>query len=104
MIKTILGVSILFIFIFFFATPLSAGLNDFHYRIIKVAFINGYIRALESDLDKIKFVKDHLREMKEYVYLEADKYMKEVNRLNVNIYKEKEMKSPSESYRSMRWW
>jgi len=104
LLKKILGFSILLTFISLFATPLNAGLNDFHFRIIQVAFINGYIRALQSDLEKLKFMKNNAREMKEYVYLEADKYMKEVTRLNVNIEKEKETKSSSEAYTPQRWW
>ena len=104
LLKKVLGFSILFIFIFLFATPLNAGLDDFHYRILKAAFVNGYIRALKLDLEKIKFVKNNRKEMKKYVKLEADNYMKEVTKLNVEKYNDKETKISTETYKSMRWW
>jgi len=104
LLKKILGFSVLFIFIFLFATPLNAGLNDFHYRIIKAAFINGYIRALKSDIERIKLVKNDKKELKKYIKLEVDNYMAEVARLNAEKYKEVKTNTSEKSYRPRRWW
>ena len=107
MTKKLLGFSSIFIFILLFAAPSNAGLNDFDYRIIKIAFINGYVRALQSDLERIKFVKNNMRELKEYVNLEAENYMREVSRLNSDMKEvnaDKEINSVAQSYNPTRWW
>ena len=44
----------IFCLIFLFPSPLTAGLDNFQYRVIKIAFMNGYVRALGTDLETIK--------------------------------------------------
>lgn len=65
----------------FFASPLAANLDSFHHRIIRVAFINGYVRALQNDIDKIARMKDDKMALKKRVELEAEKYIEEVTEL-----------------------
>jgi hypothetical protein len=84
---------------------LAAGLSDFHYEIIQIAFMNGYANALEPDLDTIKSLKENSNKLKEYSKLAVNQYMKkvyELNRISPEI-----SESPngiSTSYRSQLWY
>ena len=76
-----------FIFISAFLIPsfLASGLSRTEYDIIKNAFINGYVRALHLDMEKIESFKKDLDAMKKYVIYKADQYMDEVLNLNLDI-------------------
>ena len=44
--------------------------------------MNGYVRALGTDLETIKLLKENVIAMKKYAALKVDKYMEEVAELN----------------------
>ena len=74
--------SILFSLFFLFPSILSAELSNFHYEIIQIAFMNGYVDALEQDLDKIKSLKEDNDKLRRYTKLAVNKYMEKVSVLN----------------------
>ena len=78
--RLILG--ILFSLIFLFPTPLVAELESFNFKVIRIAFMNGYVRALASDLEKIKKLKEDKGYLRGFINVEVSKYMKEVSDLN----------------------
>lgn len=72
----------IFIFSSFWPSELSGRMTTREYEMIRTGFINGYVRALRLDMQKIESLTDDREKMKEFVLSEADKYMKEV--LNMN--------------------
>jgi hypothetical protein len=95
-----------FIFTLFFLSPstLSAELSDFHYEIIQIAFMNGYVNALEPDLDTIKSLKENSDKLKKYSKLAANNYMKKVSELNwISPKNSEESKGQSTGYQSQLW-
>ena len=73
------------IFSSFLVSPsyLAAGLKKDEYKMMRTAFMNGYVRALRLDIEKIKALKKNKEELKKFIKFEANRYMKEV--LNLNI-------------------
>ena len=94
---------IIFIAVFLYASPLAAGLSDFHYRIIEIAFMNGYASVLKYDLEKIKSLKESTDEMKRYAKLEVDRYMLEVDELNRVTQKREDIIRVKKAYRPISW-
>jgi len=88
----------MFALVFLFPPPLTAGLDNAQYRIIKIAFMNGYVRALGTDLETIKSLKENFVAMKRYAGLEVDKYMEEVAELNRSINVSKNLKNSGRLY------
>ena len=68
----------------FFLVPsyLSADLTKTDYEMIRVAFMNGYIRALRLDVERIQALKRSEEDLRKFVILQADRYMEEVVDLN----------------------
>jgi hypothetical protein len=64
---------------------LSAGPDSTTYRIIRIAFMNGCVRTLKSDLDTIRLLKENEEEMQRYVMLQTDDYVREVTLLNTPL-------------------
>ena len=81
-------------------------MNNFHFNIIKAAFINGYIRALRVDIDEIELVKDDMKELRKLVRFETEKYMEEGAELNRETYRRKATKDKDtkNAYSRDRWW
>ena len=87
-----------------FPTYLSAELTNFDYEIIKVAFLNGYVLALDTDLTTIKSLKDNRQKMEKYSSIVADNYMKKVYNLNIIAEPDKDKKGDrTKSYWSKSW-
>jgi hypothetical protein len=72
------------VFCLFFLLPsyLSADLTKTDYEMIRVAFMNGYIRALRLDVERIQALKRSEEDLRKFVILQADRYMEEVVNLN----------------------
>ena len=72
------------VFFLFFLLPsyLSADLTKTDYEMIRVAFMNGYIRALRLDVERIQALKRSEEDLRKFVILQADRYMEEVVDLN----------------------
>jgi hypothetical protein len=62
---------------------LAAGLTKDEYKMMRTAFMNGYVRALRLDIETIKSLKKNKEELKKFIVFEANRYMEEV--LNLNI-------------------
>jgi delta-aminolevulinic acid dehydratase/porphobilinogen synthase len=62
---------------------LAAGLTKGEYKMMRTAFMNGYVRALRLDIETIKSLKKNKDELKKFIVFEANRYMEEV--LNLNI-------------------
>ena len=60
--------------------------------------MNGYVRALGTDLEMIKLLKKNAIDMKKYTALEVDKYMEEVAELNKSTNVIKNLKNPGRLY------
>ena len=104
-IKIIIRPGIIFFLFFLFPSTLSAELSDFNYQIIQIAFMNGYINALEPDLDTIKSLKGNSDKLEEYSKLAANKYMKkvyELNRISPEI--SEDINGNSNGYKSQLWY
>jgi hypothetical protein len=65
-----------------FPSNMSGHLSKDDYEMIRLAFLNGYVRALNLDIEKIKSLKGNANDLKRFVLSEAEKYMKEVSDLN----------------------
>lgn len=83
--KTIITLS-LFLFFFFSASNLCADLGRYETDIIKTAFMNGCVRTLSWDLERIQYVKGHPEAMKEHVEYTVKVYMTEVSKMNGEPY------------------
>jgi len=60
--------------------------------------MNGYVRALGTDLETIKSLKKNAVDMKKYAELKVDKYMEEVAELNRRTHVIKNQKNPDHIY------
>ena len=102
--KIVFG-SLLFILFLLSPSILSAELSNFHYEIIQIAFMNGYINALEPDIDTIKSLKENSERMREYTQLAVNRYMKKVAELNrTNPKNRMESRGQSTGYWSQPWY
>lgn len=64
---------------------LSADLGSYEYRIIKIAFMNGYVRALSADVETIKSLKENEEYLQRVVSAQTNHYMQEVSHLNHGV-------------------
>ena len=83
MLKRMIIFSCIFSLFLIFPSYFAAGLTKDEYEMMRVAFMNGYVRALRLDIETIQSLKRNKKELKKFVISEADRYMKEV--LNLNI-------------------
>ena len=81
-IKIILRLGGIFSLVFLFPSYLSGDFAKDDYRMIRAAFMNGYVRALSIDMGKIESLKKNRDEMRKFVLNETEKYMGEVLKLN----------------------
>ena len=65
-----------------FPSSLSAELSSAQLEIIKIAYLNGYANAIQTDLDTIKSLKQNQKMLKKYSQSSVDKYMEKVSLLN----------------------
>ncbi len=65
---------------------LGADLGEYESGIIRTAFMNGCVRMLDWDLDRIRYLKEHPEEVRKQVEAEADAYVQQVQRLNPSPY------------------
>jgi len=103
MIKMI-RIGALFSLLFLFPTCLSAELNSFQFRIIKTAFMNGYVRAIKSEDRLIKQLRENRQIMEKVVMDEAEKYMQEVSVLNKKIQNQKILKASADTFQRNNHW
>ena len=80
--KNILVFTVIFGSVLLFPSNMSGHLSKDDYEMIRMAFLNGYVRALNLDIEKIKSLKENADDLKRFVLSEAEKYMKEVSELN----------------------
>jgi hypothetical protein len=74
--------AVIFGWLLFLPSNMSGQLSKNDYEMIRMAFLNGYVRALNLDIEKIKYLKGKADDLKRFVLAEAEEYMKEVSRLN----------------------
>lgn len=60
--------------------------------------MNGYVRALGTDLETIKLLKKNAVDMKKHATLKVDKYMEEVAQLNRPTNVSKDLNNPGRLY------
>lgn len=102
--RKMIRIGAFFSLLFLFPSYLSAELNAFQFRIIKIAFMNGYVRAIESEDRLIKQLRANSKIMEQVVRGEANKYMKEVSALNDKIQDRKILKASSDTFRRNNHW
>lgn len=61
---------------------LDADLGRYESGIIRTAFMNGCVRVLDWDLERIRYLKEHPDEVRKQVEAVADAYVQQVQRLN----------------------
>lgn len=61
----------------------AAGLTKDKYEMMRVAFMNGCVRALRLDIETIQSLKGNKEKLKKFVISEADRYMEKVLNLNM---------------------
>ena len=88
----------------FLPAPLCADLDEFNFKIIRTAFLNGYVRALSPDMETIKSLKENPRIMKESAFLEVDHYLNEVISLNEQFNGSFIQKAKGNTYHSKGVW
>lgn len=94
----------LFSLLLLFPTYLSAELNSFQFRIIKIAFMNGYVQALKSEDRLIKQLRENRQIMEKVVMSEAEKYMQKVSNLNDNTRNRSTLRVASETFQRNNHW
>lgn len=65
-----------------FPATLSAELTIFNFKIIKIAFMNGYIRAIENTDQNIQILRENKTILEQVVKGEVEKYMTKVSEMN----------------------
>ena len=96
---------IMFLLNFLNPSFISAELTNFNAEIIKIAFLNGYVNALDADIETIKNIKEDKNKMKKYSDIAVKNYLAKVNELNredLNNYNENK-KDATNSYWSKGW-
>lgn len=101
--KTIRIGAVLVLFLLF-PSYLSAGISTFEFKIIKLAFMNGYVRAVQSEDQTIRMLRHDRKFLEEFVTREAEKYMIEVKDLNKRLPDQKILKAGVETYRRNSNW
>lgn len=61
---------------------ISASLDSFDFKIIRIAFMNGYSRALDSDIETIQALKEDVSLLEKRATNAADRYMMQVAAMN----------------------
>ena len=89
--------------LFLSPSTLPAELSSYNYEIIQIAFMNGYVNALETDLETIKSLKENRAKMRIYSNLAVSRYMQKVSDLNQAAIKVSEEKGKSNSYEAKLW-
>lgn len=102
--RKMIRIGALFSLLLLFPTYLSAELNSFQFRIIKIAFMNGYVRAVKSEDRLIKQLRANSQIMERVVEGEAEKYMKEVATLNDKIQNRKIPGISSDTFKRNNHW
>lgn len=65
-----------------FPSSLSAELSTSQLEIIKIAYINGYANAVQSDINTIKVLKQDQAKLKQFSQVSVNRYMEKVALLN----------------------
>lgn len=99
----LLRFGIIFSFALLYPTTLPAGLEDFHSRIIRIAFANGYVRALKHDLETIMVLKESSEDMQKYARAAIDNYIREVSELNSQTPANEESAMGGKAFRANSW-
>ena len=87
-----------------FPSYLSAGLNSFQSEIIKVPFMNGFVRALYAEEQVLRKIKGNQQIMEKVVNTEAEKYMEEVTAMNRRIENKHNQGGSTETIRRNNNW
>jgi hypothetical protein len=75
-------------------STLSAELSGAHFEIIKIAYTNGYVNAISSDINTIQALKVDKNKLRQFSSRAVDNYMERVTILNLdNRVKKKKKKS-----------
>ena len=69
-------------FLIVFPSSLPAELSAAKLEIIKIAYMNGYANAIDTDLETIKDLKKNKAKLQEYARISVNEYMEKVNALN----------------------
>ncbi len=77
-----------------FPSSLSANLSDAQFEIIKIAFMNGYVNALKSDMDTIQALKLDEKKMEYFSRNAVENYMEKVTLLNQDKTEKRKSKKP----------
>ncbi len=102
--RKMIGIGTLVSLLLFFPTYLSAELNAFQFRIIRIAFMNGYVQAIKTEDRLIKQLRENRQIMEKVVTDEAEKYMKKVSTLNKKFQSQQILKISSDTFqRNNRW-
>ena len=67
-----------------FPSSLSAELSTAQFEIIKIAYMNGYANAIQTDIDTIKVLKQDREILRKFSQVAVNKYMEKVTLLNRN--------------------
>lgn len=71
-----------------FPVSTAAELDNYHFKIIQIAFMNGYSRAIDSDIETIALLKKNDDYLRSYMETAVEKYMQKVVALNKKSYSE----------------
>ena len=85
-----------------FPSSLSAELTTTQFEIIKIAYMNGYANAIQSDINTIKALKKDQAKLKKFSQVAVNRYMEKVTLLNQDDQKEiNEKKSENSATQSL---
>lgn len=84
-------------YVLIFPTPLSAEISTSQLEIIKIAFMNGYVNAVQGDIETIMLLQQDQEKLREYSRAAVDGYMERVTMLNLKGYNGKPLNKPEKA-------
>ncbi|MBN1904549.1 MAG: hypothetical protein JW927_05570 [Deltaproteobacteria bacterium] len=96
--KILKSISLLIIaYMLVFPTPLSAEISPSQLEIIKIAFMNGYVNAINGDIQTIMALQQDQKKLQQYSTAAVENYMKKVTMLNLKDFKGKAVNKPEKA-------
>lgn len=83
---------VLIISVLYLPSATGAQLDRYHYGIIRVAFMNGYVKAVDTDINMIEKLKNNRELLQKQLNIKVSRYLEKVEKMNNKSVPENERK------------